>query len=83
MTTRREYRFTILLHPEPEDGGYSVTVPALPGCYTQGETIGEAVERAREAIALHIEGLLADGEAVPEEAEPTQAIQITLPAEAA
>jgi antitoxin HicB len=52
-----EYRYTIILHPEPEEGGYSVTVPALPGCFAQGETLEEAITLAKEAIALHVIGL--------------------------
>ena len=52
-----EYRYTIILHPEPEEGGYSVTVPALPGCFAQGETLEEAIALAKEAIALHVIGL--------------------------
>ncbi len=62
-----ERRYTILLDPDDEEGGYTVTVPALPGIVTQGETVDECVERAREAIALHIEGLVAMGMPVPEE----------------
>ena len=61
-----EYHYTILLHPDVEEGGYTVTVPALPGCVTQGETLEEAITMARDAIRLHIEGLLADGESVPQ-----------------
>jgi antitoxin HicB len=60
----REY--TIILQPEPE-GGYSVTVPALPGCFTQGRTIDEAAQRAREAIEVHLDGLIKRGRPVPEE----------------
>ncbi|HZK67829.1 MAG TPA: type II toxin-antitoxin system HicB family antitoxin [Chloroflexota bacterium] len=63
-------QYTIILHPEPEEGGYSVTVPALPGCFTQGETVEECVDRAKEAIALHIEGMIADGEPIPQEQHP-------------
>jgi antitoxin HicB len=63
--SRRQY--TIILQPEPEEGGYPVLVPALPGCFTQGETVQKCMERAKEAIALHIEGLLADGEPIPED----------------
>lgn len=48
--------FTVLLRPDPWDGGYTVTVPALPGCVTDGTTIDEALERAREAIALYLAG---------------------------
>ena len=76
----KEYGYTIVLHPEPEEGGYSVTVPALPGCFAQGETVEEAISKAREAIRLHIEGLLEDGEPVPEEEEHPQAITIRVAA---
>jgi antitoxin HicB len=64
--------YTIVLHPDSETGGYAVEVPALPGCFTQGRTRQEAIERAREAIAAHIAGLEADGEPVPEEHEHPQ-----------
>lgn len=40
---------------EEKEGGFSVWVPALPGCTSQGETFEEAVENIREAIALYIE----------------------------
>lgn len=72
--------FTILLQPDPDAGGYTVTVPALPGCVTQGETLDEAIAMARDAIRLHIEALIADGEPVPDEAEHPQALVITVAA---
>ena len=59
--------YTVLLEPDPDEGGFTVTVPELPGCITQGETLDEALARAREAIALHVEGLAADGLPVPVE----------------
>ena len=40
---------TALIHPEPEAGGYSAEIPALPGCYTQGETLDEVRASLREA----------------------------------
>ena len=40
---------TALVYPEPEVGGYSAEVPALPGCYTQGETLEEVQANLREA----------------------------------
>ncbi|PWK76525.1 putative RNase H-like HicB family nuclease [Mucilaginibacter oryzae] len=61
---QRTYR--ILLTPE-EEGGFSVSVPALPGCFTQGETIDEAIEMAKEAIALYVETLEEEGEPVPDD----------------
>ena len=75
-----DYRYTIILHPDVDEGGYTVTVPALPGCVTQGETIEEAMAMAKDAIRLHIESLIADGEPVPEEQEPAQAIIINVAA---
>ena len=69
-------RYTIVLTPEPEEGGYSVTVPALPGCVTQGETIEEAIAMARDAIRGWITVAEKHGEPVPEESEHPQAIVI-------
>jgi predicted RNase H-like HicB family nuclease len=45
---------TIVLE-EQEEGGYTVFVPALPGCISEGETREEAIENIREAIALYLE----------------------------
>jgi len=42
-----------------EDGGYTVLVPALPGCISYGETVTEATRNVREAIELHLENLAA------------------------
>jgi antitoxin HicB len=75
-----EYQYTIILHPVTEEGGYTVTVPALPGCVTQGETLEEAIAMAKDAIRLHVEALIAYGEPVPEEREHPQAIIINVAA---
>jgi predicted RNase H-like HicB family nuclease len=40
---------TAIIHPEPEAGGYSASIPALPGCHTQGETLEEVRANLREA----------------------------------
>ncbi len=71
--------YTIVLEPE-EDGGYAVSVPSLPGCFTQGSTLEEAMARAAEAIRVHIAGLQADGEQVPEERERPQLATVTVAA---
>jgi antitoxin HicB len=60
------HTYRILLNKEPE-GGYSVSVPSLSGCFTYGDTIDEAIEHAREAIAVYIESLVAHGETVPDD----------------
>ncbi len=74
-TQVRSYR--ILLREEPE-GGYTVFVPALPGCITYGENILEAMGMAREAVDLYLESLLAHGEEIPSE-EHTLEYTLTVP----
>jgi predicted RNase H-like HicB family nuclease len=49
-------KFNIILTPA-EEGGFNVTVPALDGCFTQGETEKEALKNAKEAIICYLEGL--------------------------
>ncbi len=60
------YTYKILLHKEPE-GGFTVTVPALPGCITYGEDVDEAIAMAKEAIELYIEALRERGETIPDD----------------
>ena len=57
--------YTVVLDPDPEEGGYTVTVPALPGVVTQGDTVEQCIERVREAIALHLAAMAEDGEPIP------------------
>lgn len=52
----------------PEEGGYVVTVPGLPGCVTEGDTLDEALDNARDAIELYVESPTARGLTVPTEA---------------
>ena len=60
--------------------GCVVLVPALAGCCTQSRTVDECRERAAEAIAVHIAGLEADGEPVPEEFGAPQNLTVTVAA---
>ncbi len=71
--------YTIVVEPE-QDGSFYVTVPALPGCFTRGGTIEQCRERAVEAIEVHIAGLRADGEPVPEEIGTPQLLAVTIAA---
>ena len=48
--------YKVFLHKEPE-GGFTVTVPSLPGCVTYGETLADAMTMAQEAIALYLESV--------------------------
>jgi predicted RNase H-like HicB family nuclease len=49
-------KFNIVLE-KAEEGGYNVTVPALDGCFTQGDSEDEAITNAKEAIECYLEGL--------------------------
>ncbi len=60
-------RYTVVLIPDPEMGGYTVTVPSLPGCITEGDTLDEALRNAREIIAFHLECLEEEGRPIPED----------------
>lgn len=63
-----EYR--IVLEPDPEDGGYVAHCPALPGCYSQGDTKEEALSNISEAIEAYIESLQKDCLPIPEDTKP-------------
>ena len=59
-------RYTVVLERE-DDGGYVVSVPALPGCVSQGDTRDEALKNIREAIELYVEDCREAGDPVPTE----------------
>ena len=65
MAQHEEIReYTVLFEPA-EEGGYVVTCPALPGIITEGDTLEEAREMAREAIEGYLESLEKDGLPIP------------------
>jgi antitoxin HicB len=64
--------YTVILTREPEVGGYSVAVPALPEVATQGETVEEALAMAREAIELSLEVRRDQREPIPFDVEPLE-----------
>lgn len=76
----RSRTYSIVVDPDPA-GGYTVTVPALLGCITQGETTEECIAHAQEAIVLYLEDLVAAGESIPEETEHPQLHQVTVAAQ--
>ena len=57
-------RYQIVLRPEPE-GGYTVFVPALPGCITWGRTLRQARKIAADAICGYLASLDKHGEPIP------------------
>ncbi len=66
-------KYRVVLEPQPE-GGYTVYVPALPGCVSQGETIEEALANIKEAIDLYLESLRARGIPLPQVEEHEVAV---------
>jgi predicted RNase H-like HicB family nuclease len=61
---REHIEYTILIH-KADEGGFRAEVPALPGCFSQGETIEETIANTREAIELHISCMKEDGMEIP------------------
>jgi len=75
---KRMREYTIILDPDPEGAGFTVTVPALPGCITEGRTREEAVDNAKEAILLFLESLLAEGSAPPEDTPQAEVLKVAV-----
>ena len=65
---KTHHHYTIVLRPEPE-GGFTASVPALPGCVIYGRTLKEAKAMARDAIAGYIESLRKHRESIPTDNE--------------
>ncbi len=57
--------YIALIHKDP-DSDFGVSFPDFPGCITAGSTLDEARGLAAEALTFHIEGLVEDGDAIPE-----------------
>lgn len=57
--------YAVAIHKD-FDSDYGVTVPDLPGCFSAGETLEEAAAMVKDAIQTHVEGLLLDGDPIPE-----------------
>ncbi len=76
--------YTVILEPADE-GGYTVSVPALPAVVTEGDTFEEALAMARDAIRLYLDALAEDGRPIPTEETPGErmAVQIQIAAPAA
>ena len=69
--------YSVVVHPA-EEGGFWVEVPALPGCYSQGETVDEALANVREAIGLYLEALRDDGQDVPKDADVVYQVSVAV-----
>ncbi|MGF6556360.1 putative RNase H-like HicB family nuclease [Pseudomonas sp. S30_BP2TU TE3576] len=58
-------QFPVVLHKDA-DSEYGVIVPDVPGCFSAGSTVAQALESVKEALSLHYEGLVADGDPLPQ-----------------
>jgi len=58
-------RYPIAIETSDAEYAYGVVVPDLPGCFSAGDTLDEAFTNSREAILLHLEGVLDDSQSVP------------------
>ena len=69
--------FKVILQKE-EEGGFSVYVPALPGCASQGETEQEAISNIKEAIDLYLESLKEDRLPIPHDDFVLRDVEVTV-----
>jgi predicted RNase H-like HicB family nuclease len=70
-------RYLIVI--EKADGNWGAFAPDLPGCVALGDTVEETMELMREAIDMHLEGMVEDGDAIPEATTLAGYIEVDIP----
>lgn len=70
--------YTVIYEPA-EEGGYVVSVPALPGCVTQGDTFEEATDMIKDAMSGYLEVLKEEGEDIPQEKSDVVITKVSVP----
>jgi predicted RNase H-like HicB family nuclease len=73
-------RYLIVI--EKADGNWGAFAPDLPGCVALGDTVEETMELMREAIDMHLEGMVEDGDAIPEATTLADYIEVEIPTKA-
>ena len=73
----KTHEYTVRIESAPE-GGYWSHVPALPGCFSQGETIEETILHTKEAIELYLEDVIESGEPLPEDSNISVNVRIPI-----
>ncbi len=63
MPAMKAYRFSVVI--ERDEDSFFAHCPELQGCYTQGKTYGEALRNIQDAVGLHVEDRLENGEPIP------------------
>ena len=69
--------YTVVVH-QADEGGFWVEVPALPGCYSQGESVQGALENVMEAISLYLETLRDEGRKAPHDADVVYQVKVAI-----
>lgn len=75
--TKKILEYTVIFEAA-EEGGYVVSVPALTGCRTEGDTFEKAIVNIKDAIAGYLEVLRAEGQEIPQEAKGTVITKISI-----
>ena len=70
-------QYSVVVH-HAEEGGFWVDVPALPGCYSQGESVDESLRNVAEAIELYLEALRDEGRDAPRDSEVVYQVSVTV-----
>ena len=70
-------QYSVVVH-HAEEGGVWVDVPALPGCYSQGESVDESLRNVAEAIELYLEALRDEGRDAPRDSEVVYQVSVTV-----
>jgi predicted RNase H-like HicB family nuclease len=73
------YKYLVIVEQGPNN--YSAYSPDVPGCVSAGDTVQETLSNFREALVMHIEGILEDGDAVPQTTSVTaEFVEVEVPA---
>ena len=75
------YRFLVII--EKGEQSYGAYAPYLPGCVAVGDSVEEVEQNMRAAIAMHLKGMVEDGEPIPASETTAEFIEVTLPGSAA
>lgn len=65
--THTIYQYTAVFEPDEKDGGFTVTIPSLPGCISEGDTFEEALQNIQEAASLYLEVIQSKKQEIPKE----------------
>lgn len=61
------YQYTAVFESDKKAGGFTVTIPSLPGCISEGDTFEEALKNIEEAAGLYLETMKKDKNIIPKQ----------------